>query len=111
VPIADIELLDQRKQTEHVHVPDGTRPPVFTVKAAVLNDKGVMEMWDGSDVPGVTGQGACTEIVCVTGKIADDYLEDFKGKPCDRRRGCRRGNTPPPSESSRFQLEFNTEPT
>lgn len=61
------------------------------------NNKGVVEMRNGGNVPGVTGQSACKETVCVESKICDDYFDDLQGKPGGGRRACRgghRSNTP-----------------
>lgn len=79
-PTMDGELLDQGNKTKLMHVPDGIGSPGLTVPGGDPNDKGVMEMRDGRNVPGAAGQGACTEAV-----------DDLNGKFCGRRWACRRG--------------------
>ena len=54
-----------------------------------MSDKGVMEMGDGGDVPGMAGQGAREETGCVKGKIGDDGVDDLLGDPGGRRLVCR----------------------
>ena len=39
-----------------------------------------MEVRDGSNVPGITGQGACAETAYVVGKIGDDHFDEFERK-------------------------------
>ena len=57
-----MELLDQGKQTEHVHVPDRIGPLGSSAKYVFgVNGEGVMEMRDSGDVPGEACQGACAE--------------------------------------------------
>ena len=63
--LSDVELPDQGKQTEPMHAPEWNRPSEFSVKGVVAHDEGVMEMGNGGDVPGGTGQGACAETVFV----------------------------------------------
>ena len=70
---------------------NGIRPPVFFAPAVDSSDKGVMEAGGGSNVPGITGQGACAETACVVDEISDDYFNDLKGKPGGRGWACRRG--------------------
>ena len=78
--LSDVELPDQGKQTEPVHALEWNRPSELSAKDAVTNDKGVMEMGNGGDVPGVTGQGACAETVFVV-EMCEDDLDDILGKP------------------------------
>ena len=85
----DVEFLDQGKQTKRVHVPDRIGPP--EPSGVESNGKGVMEMRNGGNVPTVTGQGACTEAVCVISKISDKFLDDLKGQSGCRRLVCCRG--------------------
>ena len=80
-----------------MHVPDGFRPPGFSVPEVDANGKGVIEMRNSGDVPSVTGRGACAETVRVVDKIGDDQLNDLHRKSVCRGRVRRRGlrrNTP-----------------
>ena len=43
------------------------------------SDKGAMEMGNGSDVPGVAGQGACAETLYVVDQLGDDNFDDLQG--------------------------------
>jgi len=47
-------------------------------------------MRDSSDVPGVTGHGACEKTGYVVGKIVDDDFDDLQGEPGGRRRARQR---------------------
>ena len=85
----DVELPDQGKQTEPVHAPEWNRPSELSAKEAVTNDEGMMEMGNGGDVPGVTGQGARTETVFVV-EMCEDDLDDILGKPGGEGWTCRR---------------------
>ena len=55
-----------------------------------LNNEGMMKMRDGGDVPGVAGQGAREETLCVVDKMDDDHLDDLLGKLCECRWPCGR---------------------
>jgi hypothetical protein len=87
---SEVDLLDQGEQTKLVHVPEGIRPPGFPVPVVCVSDKGVVEMGNGGDVPGVTGKRTCAEIALVIDKIGDDHLDDLQGEPGGRGRACRR---------------------
>jgi hypothetical protein len=93
VSSVDLELLDQGKQTQSVHDSERSGPYGFLVQARGIgsSDKGVMEMGNGDDVPGVTGQGACAETAPVVDKMLDDHFDDLLGKLGDGGRGCCRG--------------------
>ena len=64
----------------------------------VIDEKVVMEMWNGSDVPGATTQAACAETASVIDEVSDDHFNDLRGKPGGggraRCRGLRRSTTP-----------------
>jgi hypothetical protein len=49
-----------------------------------------MKMRDGGGVPGVAGQGACTEAARVVDETSDDHFDDVLGNPCDKIQMCRR---------------------
>jgi hypothetical protein len=85
VPSVDLELLDQRKQTESVHDPERSGPYGFPVLARDpgSSDEGVMEMGNGGNVPGVTGQGAREETARIVDEMGDDHFDDLLGKPGD----------------------------
>jgi len=71
--------------------------PLKLLAPAVVDEKVVMEVRDGSDVPRVTGQGACAETADVVAKICDDHFDDLQGEPGGRRRAgqrCLRRGTP-----------------
>ena len=89
IPLIDLELLDQGKQAKRAHIPNLIGPLKFpSLPVIVYEDKGVIEMRNSGDVPGVTGQGACAETVCVVSKISDDHFDDLQGKPGGRRTVC-----------------------
>ena len=71
----DAEFLDQGKQTKRVHVPDGIGLP--EPLGVGSNGKSLVETRNGGNVPRVTGQGACTEAVCVISEIGDDCFDDL----------------------------------
>ena len=54
-PTADLERLDQGKQTKRLHAQDGIGPPKFLVPGVDIDDEGVMQAMNSGDVPGVTG--------------------------------------------------------
>ena len=85
-----MELLDQRKQPELVHVYEWIGPQRFFVQPVDPSDKGVMEVRNGGDVPRVAGQGACAETAFVIDKIGDDYFNDLLWEPSGRGRACGR---------------------
>lgn len=63
IAFADMELLDQGKQTEFVHGPEWFGPQKFRIRAQGmgLDDEGVVELRNSGNVPGITGEGACEE--------------------------------------------------
>ena len=74
-----------------MHVLDGVGPPELSIAGADVDGKGVVEMGNGGNVPGVTGQGACAETAHVIDQVRDDDSDDLEGKPGGRGRGRRRG--------------------
>ena len=48
-----------------------------------------MEVRDGDNVPGATGQGACEETALVIDEIIDYRFSDLLGKLGGRGRACR----------------------
>ena len=74
---SEMELLDQRQQTKLVQMTEGMGPPGSPVPGpgVGVSDKGVMEMRNGGDVPGVTGQGARAEVVLVVDEMGDDDFD------------------------------------
>ena len=112
----DLELLDKGKQTEFVRDPERSGPCGFLVQApgVASSDKGVMEVGNGCDVPGVTGQGACAETPPVVHEMGDDHFDDLAGKSGDLGRECRkgfRGSTPSLTTFSGLWLELDTKHT
>ena len=87
---ADLELLDQGKQTKLARILEWFGPPTFRIKVgpAISSDKSMMEMRDRGDVPGITGEGACKEAACIIDKMGDDHFNDLQGKFCGGRRAC-----------------------
>ena len=85
VPSVNLELLYQRKQTESAHDPERSGPYgfPFLARGPGSSDEGVMEMGNGGDVPGVTGQGACAETARIVDEMGDDHFDDLLGKPGD----------------------------
>ena len=83
---ADLQFFYQGKQTELVKVPEWFGP--YMIRVCVFapgwHGKGVVEMGDGSDVPGITGQGACDETARVIDKMGNDKLDDLRWEPCGR---------------------------
>ena len=79
----DPELFDQGKQTKFVHVREWHRPRKFLVseELAIIewSEKGVMELGNGSDVPGVAGQGTRAETWDVVDEWGDDHFDDLQG--------------------------------
>ena len=78
-------------------MPDGIRPAEFLVQGIDFSGKGVMEMRNGGNIPGVTCQGARAETARVIYEIGDDHFDNLKGKLGGRRRvrcGGLWGNTP-----------------
>jgi hypothetical protein len=78
----DLELFDQGKQTEFVHVPERFGQYKFLIHRPVIgwSDKGVMKVGNRGDVPRVTSQGAREETVCIADKMYDDHFNDLLGK-------------------------------
>ena len=87
---SDLELLDQWKQSELVHVYEGVGPQTFCVPLVGSSDEGAMEMRNGGDVPRVTGQGARAETAFVVDNIGDSYFIDLLREPSGRGRACGR---------------------
>ena len=86
----DPELFDQGKQTKPVHVHEGVRPHDPSPYERIgRNSEGVVEVRNGDDVPGVTGQGAREETVSVVYEMDDDHLNNLVGEPGGRGRACR----------------------
>ena len=86
----DPECLDEGKQAKSVHTLETITPLKFSFPG-VADEEIVMEVRDSSNVPGVTGQGACEEAAYVVGKIGDDNFDNFQRKFCGRGlRGNRR---------------------
>ena len=85
----DLKLLDQGKQIKPVHVYEWPGPCKFIPQHAGIasDEKGVIEVGSGGDVPGVAGQGACTEIVRAVDRMGDDYFDYLQGNPGGRGRG------------------------
>ena len=89
----DMELFDQGKQPSFVDVSEwfvpfgslisvpGVSFPGNSVQEIGTGDEGVMEMRNGDDVPGVTGQGACKEAALVVDEMRDDHFEDLHREP------------------------------
>ena len=73
----DPEPLDRGKQTKSIHVRDGIVPPGLSVD---VNGKGVIEIRDNSDVPGVIYKSACAEAAGVVYEIGNDHFDDLQGK-------------------------------
>ena len=87
----DTDLPDEGEQAKRIHAPNGIWPPGFLIAGVNVDDKGVVEMRNGDDVPGVTGHGARADTAWIVDKIINDHLDNFKGKPGGRRWACRRG--------------------
>lgn len=85
----DPERFDEGKQAKPMHALETTRPLKFFAPG-VANEKVVMEVRDGSDVPGVASQGAREKTVYVVDQIGDDHFDDFLGEAGGKRRACRR---------------------
>jgi len=82
-----MELFDQGKQPSFVNVPEWFGPlgspisvPGNSVPEIGTGDEGVMEMRNGDNVPGVTGQGARKEAALVVDEMGDDHFEDLYGE-------------------------------
>ena len=88
---ASPEHLDERKQTKLMLAQERFRPSLVLVQAINWNDKSVVEVRDGGNVPGATDQRACEEIGFLVDKIGDDRFDDLQGKPGNRGPGCRMG--------------------
>jgi hypothetical protein len=79
--LVDPGFLDQGKQTKPVHVPERSRPQSHRHPQGIYSSKGVMEVRNGGDVPGATGQGACEEATLVIDEMGDYHFNDFLGEP------------------------------
>jgi len=86
---ADPECLDEGEQTKRV-LPSQRIRPMKIFAPEFTDEKVVMEVRNGSDVPGVTGKGACAQTEYVVGKIIDDDFDDLQGEPGGRRGAWRR---------------------
>ena len=84
---ADLELLNQGKQTKPVLVQErfGPQETPFHPQGGNHSSKGVMEVRNGGDIPGVTGPGACKETALVVDEMGDDHFDNLVGKPGGRR--------------------------
>ena len=96
---ADMELLDQGKQPEFVHAPERFGPLGFVIVSCFVlgfgsGGKGVMEVRNGDDVTGMTGQGTCEEAALVVDEMKDDHFEDLHRKPGEIGWACFRRSTP-----------------
>jgi len=70
----DTEFLDQGKQTKLGRIPKWFGP------VTERNNESAMEMRDGGDVPGVTGQGAGQKAAGVVDEMGDNDLDDLQWK-------------------------------
>ena len=84
-----------------MHAPEWFGPLGFgfgIVNCVVLEfglcGKGVMEVRNGDDTTGVTGQGTCKEAVLVVDEMKDDHFEDLHRKPGEIGWACLRRSTP-----------------
>ena len=98
------------KQTSHLRVMEGVGPFKVLDMGICPGGKGVSEVGNGGNVPGITGQGACAEVGRIVGKMGGDNFDDPQGKPGGRGRACGRGlwRSTPLRTFPRFWLEFNT---
>ena len=65
-------------------------PPKLPVSVLAVgrSNQGAMKMSNCGDVPGVTGQAACTEAERVVEKMANDHFDDLLGEPVGRGQAC-----------------------
>ena len=79
----DPEFFDQGKQTKSVHIREWHRPPKYLVSGgpAIIewSEKGVMELGNRSNVPGIAGQGTRAETRDVVDEWGDDHFDDLQG--------------------------------
>ena len=79
----DPEFFDQGKQTKSVHIREWHRPPKYLVSVgpAIIewSEKGVMELGNRSNVPGIAGQGTRAETRDVVDEWGDDHFDDLQG--------------------------------
>lgn len=73
-----------------MHASDGVGPQVLLIPILVPKGQGAMEVRNGSDVPGVTGLGACAETSHIINEISDYHFNDLQGKPRSRGWVCHR---------------------
>ena len=79
----DTEFLDQGKQAKLGRIPEWFGP------VTEQNNESAMEMRDGGDVPGVTGQGTGQKAAGVVDEMGGNDLDDLQWKPggCGQRCG------------------------
>ena len=79
----DPEFFDQGKQTKSVHIREWHRPPKYLVSVGPViiewSEKGVMELGNRSNVPGIAGQGTRAETRDVVDEWGDDHFDDLQG--------------------------------
>ena len=77
----DPEFFDQGKQTKSVHIRECLRPPKYLVSGGPVtiewSEKGVMELGNRSNVPGIAGQGTRAETWDVVDERGDDHFDDL----------------------------------
>ena len=85
-PPPDPELLDQGKQTKSMLVQQGFGPheTQSLPRGRGQSNECVMEMRNGDDIPGVTGQGTRK----IVDEMGDDNFDDLLGKSGGRGRTC-----------------------
>ena len=112
VPCANMESLDEWKQTEFVHPPERYRPLEFRVgiPGGVFSHEGVMDTGENDDIPGTTGEGACEEAGFMIDEMCDDGFDDHRGKPGGQSRGCFRGFGRNASQTPTYFLDLTPNP-
>ena len=79
----DPELFYQGEQTKFVHVREWHSPRKSLVSEEPViigwSEKGMVELGNGSDVPGVAGQGTRTEPWDVVDELGNDHFDDLQG--------------------------------
>jgi len=80
--LVDVEFPHEGKQPEPLYVKEWSGPHGFPwyVPWKGLGSKGVVKVRNGSEVPGVTGQGARKKAVLVVDEVGDDCFTDIQGK-------------------------------
>ena len=89
-PPVDTEPPGKGEQTKRMHAPNNFGP-LGSVLVVISDGKGMVEMGNSGNVPGVTGHGARAETAYIVDKICDDHFDKLKGKPGGRRWACRSG--------------------